>query len=144
MKAIILIIGVCLIILLLAPVMAGIKDFRSAGKTEPHNVTTGESATTGTLTLSKALYDDDTAHVTITSNNTNDAAVPSSYASATRLLTVSGLVASTSRQLSVAYRYNQLDSFWGADLGAKTWPLLLGLGIIGIIVGAVIQATRKD
>lgn len=144
MKAVVLIIGVCLIILLLGAVMAGIRDFRSAEISRPYNVTTAAGITSANITLTQDLYDDDTAYITITSNITGDAAVPFSYTPATRSLLVSGLAENSLRQLSVEYRYNQLDTYWGADLASKVWPLFLGLGIIGIIIGAVIVGTRKD
>ena len=144
MKPVLLIIGVCVIILLLGAVMEGITEFRAAEYTEPHNVTTGAGQTSANVTLSQELYQDSTAYAEITSNVTADAAVPFSYVAATKSLLITGLLENQSRQLSVVYRYNQLEDYWAIDLLSKTWPLFIGLGILGIIVGAVILATRRE
>lgn len=142
MKAVGTIIGACLVILLLGAVITGILDFRSAEYTEPHNVTTAGGVTTANVTLVAELFNDELAYVTIVSNDTDDAAVPSTYTSATKVLLISGLAESTTRQLTVTYRYGQLSQYWAADLGARSWPLLIILGVIGVIVGAVISAYR--
>jgi hypothetical protein len=137
MKPISMIVGVCIIIVLLGAVLAGITSFRSAQYIEPHNVTTGPGVTTTSLALVKPLFDDDLGYVTITSNDTGDAAIPALYTSATETLNISGLLDSTSRQLSIIYRYNQLTSYIGSDIMAKMWPLLIGLGIFGVIGAAI-------
>lgn len=142
MRAVPMIIGACIVILLLGAVLAGITVFRSGEYVEPHNVTTGAGVTTSDVVLTQALLDDGTNFATISSNLTGDAAVPSSYVSATKTLSVGGLLESQSRQLEVTYRYNQLSSYWAADILCKMWPVLLGLGVVGIIVGSVITANR--
>ncbi len=144
MKAMSLVIGAILIILLMAAGLTAITNFRSAAYVEPHVVTTGGGITTADVVLTQSLFDDDTSFVTVTSNVTGDAAIPSSYVAATKILTVGGLLASESHYLYVTYRYGQLTSYWGADLAARTWPIFLILGIIGIIVGAVIIAAKGE
>lgn len=144
MKAIELIIGCCIVILLMSAVLAAITLFRSAEYEEPHNVTTGGGVTTADIILTQELLDNETYHVTISSNLTGDAAVPSAYTSATRTLTVGGLLAGNSRQLTVTYRYNQLnDVFWAADTISRAWPVTLGVGILGVIGAAVYVAAQR-
>ena len=143
MKSVGTLIGACLIILLLGAVLAGITSFRSAEYEEPHNVTTAGGVTTANITITQDLFNDDTAFATIASNDTDDAAVPSSYTTSTNTLSISGLAASTTRQLTVTYRYGQLGDYWGADLGARVWPLMIVLGVIGVIVGAVVSAYKS-
>jgi hypothetical protein len=143
MKAVGTIIGACLIILLLGAVLSGITSFRSAEYEEPHNVTTAGGVTSANITLTQDLFNDDTAFATISSNDTDDAAVPSSYTAGTNTLLISGLAASTTRQLTVTYRYGQLGDYWGADLGARAWPLILVLGVFGVVAGAVVSTYSK-
>lgn len=142
MRSVTMIIGACVIILLLGAVLAGITVFRSGEYVEPHNVTTGAGVTTAQFVIVEELLDDNMIHVTISSNLTGDAAVPTSYVSANKTLTVGGLLESQTRQLGVTYRYNQLSEYWAIDLVSKAWPVMLGLGVIGIIVGSVISANR--
>jgi len=138
-----LIIGACIVILLLGAVMTGIQSFRSDEYTELHNVTTA-SANSSSITLTQDLFDGETAYVTLSSNVTGDAPRPSSYTAATNALLVVGLQPSTTRQLTVTYDYSRLSSYWGADLGARAWPLFLILGVIGVIAGAVYAAARRE
>ena len=142
MKSVGTVIGVMLIILLLGAVMLGIQQFRSAEYTEPHVVATGLGVSTASINLTNALFDSQTSYVTITSNVTGDAAIPYSYTDSTKILVVSGLVESSTHYLTVVYRYNQLDSYWGADIGSRTWPVLLVLCCIAIAVGASVNAFR--
>lgn len=140
MKAVGTIIGACLIILMLGAVIAGILDFRSAKYIEPHNVTTAPAATTADVVLTQELFQDETAYVTISSNNTADAAIPYAYVTGTRTLTVSGLEADKTHQLTITYRYGQLTDYWAADLGSRAWPLVIVLGVFGVIAAAVVGA----
>lgn len=142
MKPIMYILGAVVIILMAPAVILSITDFRATDYEEPHNVTTNATATTSDITLTQELFDDLTYNATVTSNNTADAPVPSSYATSTRVLTVSGLNADDSRRLTVSYKVSSLSPYWGADLGGRTWPLFLVLGVIGVIAGAIYAATK--
>ncbi|MDD5338160.1 MAG: hypothetical protein PHG35_01945 [Dehalococcoidales bacterium] len=144
MKAISLIIGVCIVIGLFGSVMAGLLSFRSTEYTEPHVVTTGAGVTSASVVLTQSLFDDSTAFVTITSNNTGDAAVPSSYTSATRTLLVGGLLESTAHYLTITYSYGSLGSYWASDISSRAVPVLLIIGVIGVIGGAVYGSYRRN
>ena len=143
MKPVMLIIGAIMVILLLGATLTAIQSFRGGDYTDTFNVTT-TNETSVSKVLSQSLLDDVTANAVISSNCTDDAPVPSSYTSATKALVIAGLETSTQRILTVAYKYPQLDTYWGADLGARAWPLFLVLGVIGIIAGAVYSATRRE
>ena len=141
MKAVVMVVGATILILLAPAVMLSIDSFRLAEVEEDHIVTTS-GATTASITLSNELYNDHIYNATATSNVTGDAPIPTSYTSATRALVISGLLDNTSHRLSLTYQIDGLEDFWGAQLGARTLMLFLILGIIGVIVGAVYTATR--
>lgn len=142
MRALQLILGAIVIILLMGAMLAGITSFRTQDYTEQHDVTTGANVTSSAITLSQELFGAHTYNAEVTSNITADAPIPSSYVEASQALTVTGLDDSNSRRLTVVYKISSLDDYWGADLGARAWPLFLVLGVIGIIVGAVVVAAR--
>lgn len=142
MKSVLLIIGAVIVIILLPATLTSIDDFRAKDQIATYNVDTGGGVTTATVTLVEDLFNDLTANVTISSNSTDDAPIASSYSSTTNVLTVSGLIASESRQLTVTYKIDALADYFGAGTGARVWPLMLVLGVIGIVVGAVYNATK--
>jgi hypothetical protein len=144
MKPISLIIGACIVILLLGAVLGGITLFRSAEYIQPAVITTAGGETTADVVLIQPLFDDTTSYVTITSNVTGDAAIPSSYTAASHTLTISGLLASTSHYLYITFRYNQLTSYWAADIASRAWPLLIAVGLLGCIGAAIYSAYGKN
>ena len=143
MKSVSLIIGAGVLILLFGAILAGINDFRTDNVEEPHNVTTAANVTTVAIVLSQELFGDNTISATVSSNLTDDAPVPSSYASTTQTLTISGLQAGSYRRLTIDYEVDGLWDYPGAGLVARMWPVMLGIGVIGIIVGAVVAATKR-
>ena len=90
-------------ILFLLPVSAGIYDFRTDVREDSFNVTTGVGETTADVVLVKSLYDDDISTVTALSDNATDTPTVDSYDTATRALTVGGLQADSSREITVSY-----------------------------------------
>ena len=141
MKSATMIIGAIIIILLLAATLTAINSFRMADYEEPHNVTTTGN-TTADIVLSQSLFNSETYNVAVSSNLTDDAPVPSSYVSATKTLTVSGLKTNDSRRLTITYKIDSLDDYYAVGIAARVWPILLGLGVIGLIVGAVYNAMK--
>lgn len=142
MKALALIIGAAVVILLLGAVISAINDFQTTDVQEPYNITTGGGITTADIILSQELFGDNTISATVTSNFTADAPVPSTYDSSTQTLTITGLVESESRRLTIDYKTDGLWNFPGAGVATRMWPIMLVLGVIGLIAGAVIVATR--
>jgi len=143
MKPVSLLLGAVVIILMMAAVLTAVNDFRMTEYEEGHAAATGGAETTHDITLSQDLFSNATYNAVVTSNLTTDAPIPDSYASATNVLTVTGLTANTSRLLTITYQIDALEDYFGAGLGARAWPLLLVLGVIGIIAGAVYSAAKK-
>ena len=146
MKSVMLILGACIIILLLSAVIPAINDFRSEEYTESHGVvTTGVGGTTANLTLTQDLFLDENSEVeSVTSNVTNDVPLVSTYTSATDRLLITGLVASTARTLTVVYNIPSLDNYYAVDIATRVIPLLLVLGVFGLVAAAVYAGTRRD
>lgn len=144
MKSASLLFAALILTLMLTGMLAAGNDFRSRDYTEPHIVTTGGGITTSDITLSQVLFSSATANCVITSNNTADAPIPFSYVSGTKILTVSGLAASAVRNLSIVYRIDALTDWPGASLIFRFMPMLLIVGIIGLICGAIYQVSRRE
>ncbi len=139
------IIGACLIILLLSSILVGINSFRGSDYTEAHgNLSTGGGITSYDVSLTVALLDDYIYNASVTSNNTADVPLVTAYNSTTKALTVTGLQASNIRTLTVVHKISSLDSYLAADIGARLYPFLLVLGVIGIIVGAIITSFKRE
>jgi hypothetical protein len=143
MKSLAMIFGAIMLCFLLPTTAAGINDFRARDYVEPHIVVTA-SETSKDIVLTQALFSSATANVIITSNNTNDAPVPFSYVSATKTLTIAGLSANESHNLSITYKIDNLTDDFGASLGSKILLTVLILGIFGLIGGAVYSGTRRS
>lgn len=141
MKGIIALFGGTFLIILMAATLGSINDFRATSTTATYDTTTGVGVTGANLTLSLSVLDSDLTNVTsLSSNNTADAPIASSYTAATKVVAVAGLNASDSRRLTVIYRAPSLNNYTGADLAAKWWPLILVIGIIAVITGAIVKS----
>ncbi len=143
MKSAAMIIAAMVLLMFTPGTLASVNDFRSRDYTEPHIITTA-ATDEADVTLSQALFSSATANVLLTSNNTADAPIPHSYVAATKVLTVSGLAENDTRNLSVVYRIDALDDYFGVGIAILILPALLILGIIGLIAGAVYTATRRE
>ncbi len=142
MKLIWPIIGVILIVLLAGSFMSGIHSARALeyAQTIP-TVTTAAGITSYNATLFKSLFDDDLVSVlSISSNNTGEVPAATAYVSASKQLTIGGLLASQTRTLVTTYEYQRLDSssdtFWGL------MPLFFGLGIIVLVILGFTQGRK--
>ncbi len=101
-------------------------------------VTTGVSETTADVVLDEELWKSRTTSVTsITSDNGGDTPVADSYVEATQTLTVSGLVESDTRELTITYEYDALTDYTMMGMLVSWAPVLLLLGIFGLIGGAL-------
>jgi hypothetical protein len=143
MKSVVMIMVTMLLTLLAPATLESVNDWRSREYTEPHIVVTGGAATTADVVLVNDLFSDATANAVVTSSDADDAPYPSAYVPASNTLTISGLAISTTRTLSVVYRIDGLSDYLGVSLASRVFPALLLLGIIGLIGGAIYQATRR-
>lgn len=142
MKAAALLIAAIMIGFFLPGVGESINDFRSREYVEPHIVTTG-AVVEADVVLTQSLFSSATANVVITSNNTLDAPVPHAYVSATKTLTVAGLAQNADRNLSVVYRIDALEDYWGAGIASRAILAMVVLGMFGLIGAAVYAGTRR-
>lgn len=94
-------------------------------------VSTAATVYAANVTLSRAIYDNDTQAVTgITSNLSADSPTAYSYNSVSRKLEVSGLTDNTSRTLTVAY---DIDSTSMPDGASAFWLLMRWFWIFAIV-----------
>lgn len=140
MKAIGALIGVGFFILFLGlAIMPALSSFRGLTVTAPYNVNSG--STSANITLANDVLDDNKVNITpITSPEATDAPVAWAYVSSTRVLTVTGLDDTKSRQLSVTYKYPRLDGI--TDTAAHYTPTFLILAGIAVAGGAAVAAWK--
>lgn len=142
MKPAMLVLSAIVLIFFLAASLTAINDFRTEDRTEYHDTTTAAGTTSANVTLAQDLYDDATRHVTsITSNETADAPIAFTYTAATNVLLVTGLDDSNTSRLTVVYEIDALEGYYAATQGTSALPVLLLLGIIGIVAGGIYAAT---
>jgi len=115
------------VILFMLPITLAVYGFRTDLETDYFTSPTGAVVTTANVVLQKAIYDDDTDTITITSDLSTDVPVYSSYNATSRLLGMSGLTANTTRIVTVSYDVDALGAGTGlVDLVDKLpWFLLL-------------------
>ena len=141
-KSVSLIIGAAIVILLLGGVLSAINEFRSTDVQESYDVTTAANVTSTAVAIVHELFGDNTISAEVSSNLTADAPIPYSYVANTQVLTITGLEADNTRRLTLDYLTDGLWDYPGASIAASMWPIMLVLGVIGLIVAAVISASR--
>ena len=121
MKPVLLVLGACVLLLLFPGVLGAVQDFRSEEYTEAHGaVTTAAAVTSANITLTQDLFGGRTSEVvSVTSSNTTDVPLVTTYTAASDRLLVTGLGADASRTLTIIYNIGRLDDFIGADTAAK-------------------------
>ena len=137
-----MLIGLMIVGLLLSPFMDSIMDFRTDEPSESYTVATGAGATTANVTLSNTLWDDDTSSISMTSNATLDSPTVSAYNTSTRVLTVAGLQASTSRTLTVTYSTEGLADYAAADTAVEFSPVILVAAMLALPVILIVVAVK--
>lgn len=143
MKTVALLIGAVLLVLLMPAAITSIDDFRQSDYENQFDVTTGVGETSASVNLSQELFGDETANAVVTSNITSDAPIASSYVGSTQTLTITGLAASETRRLTVDFKIDALTDYFGAATGAQVWPLMLILGVLGVVAAAIYSAVRR-
>jgi hypothetical protein len=135
---------ILIIITVIMPFMPGVfdavHDARTGVDVVSANVTTGAGDNDATVTLVNPLYLDSLAYIdSITSNVTGDSPVATSYNTATQVLTVAGLQVSSGHLLTVQHEYDQTAEFTGTGDTLAMAPVVLILGIIGILIVIVVK-----
>ena len=144
MRSVAILLGVVVIMLLSPAIIDSVADFRTDEYTAQYDMTTSVNETDTDITLTEAVFGNATANIEVSSNVTADAPVASAYVSATKIVTISGLEDDTSHRLTLIYPVTGLGDYIGAGVGAGALPLLLILGLFGLIAAAVYSGTRGD
>jgi len=103
-------------------------------------VTTGAGETAADVVLTKDPYQDRTTSITgITSDNVLDVnpLVAATYTTATNTLHVTGLVASQSRTLTIAYETDALSDFTMMGTIVGWTPVLIVIAVLAVIGGTI-------
>ena len=101
-------------------------------------VTTGAEDVAADVVLTKALWDDDTAYVSsITSDEVTDVPVKGTYTAGTQTLNVTGLAVSKTRTLTITYEYDGLTTYTGMGALVGVAPLLIFIGVLGVVMGGL-------
>ncbi len=144
MKAIIVIVGAIILLGALAyGIMPTIQDFQTENIDQNINVSTGVGVTTATMTLGSTVWNDSLAYLAISSNNSSDVPIATSYNVTSKALTVSGLSDNTTRILTISYKTNGLDEYRGVEQATTALPTVLIVGIIAVVLGAVVIAFMR-
>jgi len=124
------------------PINDGIKTWRTDDTSEDFEVSTGSGVTSANVTLSYNLYQEALAEVqSITSNDTDDIPIASTYTDATKVLLITGLDDEETHALTVDY-YAETDSIVMRVLGPFLSFLIFGFLLMGIVWGVVKGSKR--
>lgn len=105
-----LLIIIIAVILWMLPVTGAIYAFRTDPYTDEKLVTTGVGETSGNLTLSRSLYNNDTSTLRLYSDNSSDTPAFATYNNSTRVVSMSSLTADMTRTISCTYDYDALSA----------------------------------
>lgn len=131
------IIGVMVAFVMFPMVLTGAEEIQIDAQTDVlYSATAG--STTDDVILTEALFDDDVTNVnTITSSNGTDTATADSYINATRALTVGGLEATGTRNLTIQYDADATDGYTGLGSMVSFGPLIIFMAILLAGVGSL-------
>lgn len=119
------------IIVLLAPfAFDGLTAARQSDYTQTVPLVATAAVTNATVTLTKALFEDDVVYVTeITSSNSEDTPAVTSYTEGSKALLVAGLHDNDTRTLYIDYGYARFDGSTDTLFGYLPLFLMLGLAV---------------
>lgn len=144
-KVIIGLIMIAVLMIVFPIVMSATHDLQ----TDPYNhveadVTTGAGETTADVVLTYALWNDDVGSVlSIASTEATDTPAVGSYAAATKTLTVTGLVESKTRDLTIQEEHDALTSFTGMGPLVGITPLLIWIAILATVIAGTWLAFKS-
>jgi len=145
MKTALTIIGAIIVLVLFGTMMTGIGEAQTNEQEDDFGaVVTGGGDFDADVVLTVPLYDEGLINVVdITSDLGTDVPLATDYTALTQTLEVSGLTASQTRTLTVTYRYAALDDYAGVNEFFGFIPLLVGVAIVAIVVGAIVVSFRN-
>jgi hypothetical protein len=137
--AIVVFLGIVFIILLMPNVVNSTTQFRTATQTDPFSATsTAVGVTTANLTLTQGLWQGQTQYIKVTSDNATDGPRVTAYDPVTNNITVSGLAANVTRNITAVYSIGNLQNYVGADAFAGLSPTMMIIGILLLCIGTVV------
>jgi len=139
LKSLIIIFGALLLIIATPFVFTAIDNSITDEYTQSFaGVATGGATYIEDVTLGRAMYNDDTSSVSsISSNDTDDSPTADSYNSVSRVLTVSGLDASTTRTLTIVFMIDSPTLPTGAASFLALFRWFFVFIVIGMAGGAI-------
>ena len=126
-------------ILFMLPISEAIYDYRTDLRTDTFSTVTAAAVTSANETLLESLYGGDTGSVTIVSDDAADAPLPNSYNATSQVLNITGLTASTTRELEVDYNVDSLQAHDSINTIAVRFPWIWLLLIIAFGPAALIS-----
>ena len=136
------IIGIILLMLLFPSFMSGVVETQTNNITNSYNVSTNATTTTAVLTLAQPLFNDDRQNVMQLSSDGGggDNPLTTSYATVSRQLSISGLDASKTRNVTVGYRTDALQSYQGISTVMPVLPMVGMFAVLVIIIALMYRA----
>lgn len=115
--------------------VASVMAHRETQTDEDTTVTTGVGVTTGNMTLTQVLFDDDVTYVTSVSSNITETPVADNFSEP--LLYLTALSANETRTLTCVYDYHdELAEYTGLYAVLEVTPLMILISFIG---GAIVS-----
>ena len=138
------IIAVMIGIMMMPMLLSSLDDVQSEAASRTYSSTTGVGETTDDVAFTDPLYEDDTAYVSsITSDNGADTPAASSYTASTDTLTVSGLAASGTRVLVIAYEADSLANYTGMSDMVRMSGFIILAALIIAAFAALYNSAKK-
>lgn len=123
-------------IFLFLDVPQAVYDFRTKVREDNFTISTAVGVTSANVTLLRAIYEDDTATVSFTSNITEVPAV-NTYNGTSRQLEISGLSANVTRLLLVSYDTTSLSGALALNTFLNVFPYFWIVLMIAFIASAI-------
>jgi hypothetical protein len=117
------------------PVIDGVHNWRTQQLTQAVVMTTSGGQTTGNVTLNKDLFNGSTSEITSITSTYTETPVATSYVPATKTLTISAMVESQTRTLTIKYNANSDDPIMQGIGPFLT--ILIFMFVIGIVAAGV-------
>lgn len=141
MKSLVIVFAALLVVVSFPFLFRAVENARVDQVTQTFSgLTTGAGGYTSNATLSIGLYSANITQVrSISSNVSADSPSAASYSSASRLLTINGLVPSTTRTVSIVYNISSsiVADYIGISAFLTFYVWLIVFICLGLLVGAV-------
>jgi microcystin-dependent protein len=131
-------------LLFMLPISTAVYDYRTDIQEEDHTVTTAALTTSANVSLHLPIYQANLSTLSFSSTVATDNAVPGTfYDSTSHVVTVNGLAASTTRDLTAFYDVNALSSVGALDTFLNMVPWLWYLMLVAVLGVAIFAIWRR-